>query len=163
MVDKRVFLSEIRMRRADESDCIDVFRWRNDPETRKNSVGGTEAVPFQNHKKWFVARLIDPDTRIYIGLYRKNKVGLMRFDIGPRHIIVTTNINPKFRGMGVGTRIMALTTGDIFRKFKRPIRAIIKNFNIASIRMCEKNGYRITRRTRDVTYMRYDGARVAER
>ncbi|MDP3789218.1 MAG: GNAT family N-acetyltransferase [Candidatus Omnitrophota bacterium] len=154
---RKDFLSSIKMRRADKSDCIDLFKWRNDPETRKNSVNGTDEVPLEDHIKWFKSKLKDPKTRLYIGISGKNKVGLMRFDIGGDIIKVGTNVNPAFRGMGVGSRIMDLTTGRIYREFKKLIVAEIRNDNIASIKMCAKNGYAIERKAKGITYMYFNG------
>jgi len=151
------FLSSIKMRSANKSDCMDLFKWRNDPETRKNSVKGADEVPLEDHIKWFKSRLRDPNTRLYIGVSGKNKIGLMRFDIGEDIIKVGTNVNPAFRGMGAGSRIMGLTTGKIYREFKKPIVAEIRDDNIASIKMCAKNGYVIERKIKGITYMYFNG------
>lgn len=147
------FLSSIKMRKVNRSDCMDLFNWRNDPDTRKNSVLSTDAVPLEDHKKWFASKIKDPSSRLYIGISGKDKVGLMRFDVEGDHVVVTTNINPAYRGMGIGTRIMGLTTGKTYEEFRKPIIAKIKNDNIASIKMCANNGYIITKRTKDITYM----------
>lgn len=151
------FLSGIKMRKANKSDCMDLFKWRNDPETRKNSVNGTDEVSLEDHIKWFKSRLKDPKTRLYIGISGKNKIGLMRFDIGEGIIKVGTSVNPAFRGMGAGSRIMGLTTGKIYREFERPIVAEIRDANIASIKMCRKNGYVIEKNTKGITYMYFNG------
>ena len=151
------FLSSIKMRRVNRSDCMDLFKWRNDPQTRKNSVTDTNEVPLKDHMKWFKSKLKDPNTRLYIWTSGRNKVGLMRFDIGKDIIKVGTNVNPAFRGMGAGSRIMGLTTGKIYREFKKNIVAEIRNDNIASIKMCAKNGYVIKRKARGITYMYFNG------
>lgn len=154
---KEAFLSSIKMRIVNEADCMDLFNWRNDPVTRKNSVSNTDAVPLEDHKKWFAVKLKDPHSRIYIGVAEKNKVGMMRFDVEDDHIVVTTHVNPLYRGIGVGTKIMALTTRDAYEKFKKPIIAKIRNDNVASIKMCAKNGYIIKEKTKDTTYMQFSG------
>ena len=150
---KSDFLSSIRMRLVNQSDCMDLFRWRNDPDTRKNSVLGADAVPIEDHKKWFASKLKNPSSRLYIGVSGKNKVGLMRFEIEKDNVIVTTNVNPAYRGMGVGTKIMNLTTVKVYKEFRKPIIAKIKNDNIASIKMCANNGYIVKKKTKEITYM----------
>ncbi len=114
-------------------------------------------VPLEDHKKWFAARLKDPHSRIYIGLAGKDKVGLMRFEGEDDHVVVTTNVNPLYRGMGVGTTIMGLATRDAYEELKKPIVAKIRNDNIASIKVCAKNGYVIREKTKDITYMYFTG------
>lgn len=160
MANRKGKLPAVRIRPAEESDCMDIFRWRNDPETRNNSVLSTDRVPLDTHKRWFAEKLRSSSSMIWIGVQGGKKVGLMRFDVEPKRVVVTVNVNPKYRGRGIGTKLVGMTTGRIFRLFGKPILAKIKSRNLASIRVFGINGYMVSRKTGEVIYMRYDRSRV---
>lgn len=163
MANRKRQLSAIRIRPADESDCMDIFRWRNDPETRNNSVLSTARVPLDTHKRWFAEKLRSSSSMIWIGVRGGRKVGLMRFDVEPKRVIVTVNVNPKYRGRGIGTKLVGITTDRVFRSVRKPILAKIRSHNLASIRVFGCNGYMISKRTGKITYMRYAGSRAEGR
>jgi RimJ/RimL family protein N-acetyltransferase len=85
----------------------------------------------------------------------RKKIGLMRLEIEDDRVLVGTNVNPAYRGMGVGSKIMGLTTRRVFEELGKSIVAEIRSDNIASIKMCAKNGYVIERQEKNITYMRY--------
>jgi hypothetical protein len=151
-------LSAIKIRKANKSDCMDLFEWRNDPLTRKNSINGSRKVSLEEHKKWFYSKLGKcSDTELFIAMLGKDKVGVMRFEIGEESILIGTNINPAFRGMGIGTRIMGMTMPGIYRKYKRPIMGELNNDNIASLKMCARNGFVVKEKKKRTTVIIFSG------
>lgn len=154
----RGVLSNIKMRRANNRDCLDIFKWRNDPETRKNSILNTKKISPEEHMRWFGSKVKDPNTRLYMAVSGNSKVGLMRFHIDKNSVLVGVNVNPLFRGMGIGTKIIGLATSRVFREIKRPIIAEVKNRNTASRKAFAKNGYVVKRKTKKITYMCFEGA-----
>ena len=60
-------------------DCPDLWEWRNDLETRRNSVVAEE-IPWSDHLRWFNASVANPDRLIFIGELSGNKCGMVRFD-----------------------------------------------------------------------------------
>src|SRR3990170_3077059 len=72
---------ELLLRRATINDCDDIFRWRNDEVTRKNSFN-SEIIPYEEHCRWLKKTLNDPSKLLFIGINENNeKCGVIRFDI----------------------------------------------------------------------------------
>ena len=142
---------QVKLRKARESDSFDIFSWRNDPETRKNSIAGGKKIPYENHKTWFEAKLKNTDTRIYVATWGKYKVGVLRFEIEKDFIEIGTNVNPAFRGKGFGTKIIGLGARKMYKETKKPVIARIKNDNVASIKMCAKNRFFLQKKENDIS------------
>ncbi|MBN2452718.1 MAG: GNAT family N-acetyltransferase [Candidatus Omnitrophica bacterium] len=147
----------VRMRRANEADCMDLFRWRNDPIMRRNSISGDAEVSLEDHKRWFAKKMKDPRSKLYIGIAGDRKVGMVRFDAGEDCAVISVSVDPAYRGMGLGSKMVGLTSAGALREFGKPIVARIKSDNMASIRIFAKNGYNIKDSANGVTCMCFDG------
>ena len=92
-------MKNIKIRNAINKDIKDIFLWRNDKNTRKNSFN-KNFIEFEEHKKWYLESLRDKKKIIYIGLNKEKKIGMTRFDyIQNNTFEVSINLNPKFRGV----------------------------------------------------------------
>jgi RimJ/RimL family protein N-acetyltransferase len=162
--------AQVLIRPAQQDDCDNLWHWRNDLVTRTNSLN-TEAVPFDQHCKWFEAVLSDPNQFLLLGVLVKPpspenqaKIGMVRFDVVPVNdfdcaiqkmvvgvskAIVSINLNPEFRGKGFSVPLLS----KAIEFFKQDIglassnnkisyiEATIKNENKASIKCFEKVGF----------------------
>ncbi len=54
------------LRRAEPRDEERLLAWRNDPATRESAFTPGVVDP-DTHRRWFRARLADPDSVIFIG------------------------------------------------------------------------------------------------
>ena len=134
----------IRLRKAAECDCLDVLSWRNHPEVRKNSFA-KEKIDRQKHEKWFLKRVKDKNTSIYIAETESlGKIGHIRFDIlKAKSARVNVNLNPLFFGMGLGNKIIMKGT-NLFLKENPNIKLVtaeILDENIASKKAFQKAKY----------------------
>ncbi|MDD5005724.1 MAG: GNAT family N-acetyltransferase [Candidatus Omnitrophica bacterium] len=144
---------KLKLRRAREEDCRDMWLWRNAPQIRKNFFN-MKIISWDTHKKWFYSRINSPRTHIYIACSGKDKIGLIRFDSNSDYISVSVNLNPVFLGKGLGTRIIKLGTQKILhgkKETNKPIIAKIKNDNIISQKAFFKAGYKLFKKTKDRT------------
>ncbi len=149
-------LSSIIIRKANRSDCLDIFRWRNDRVMRGNSILGPRKVTLSEHKRWFNEKLKDPSAIMYMAISRNRKVGFLRFNVQEDSVEISINVNPDFRGVGIGRKIITLSSEKVFKKIAIPIIARIKNNNVASKIAFKRCGYKHKNRDNKVTTLCFD-------
>ncbi|MBL8771318.1 MAG: GNAT family N-acetyltransferase [Phenylobacterium sp.] len=126
----------MRLRRATEADCVDLWRWRNDPVTRAMSRTSDE-VDLAAHTAWFRGALLNPSITLLIGETDDGKVGMVRFDHRDE-TEVSINLNPAFRGQGLSMALL----GQALESVAGAVFAEIKDENAASRRLFERAGFR---------------------
>ena len=132
----------INLRKVEITDINDMFEWRNHPDIRKNFFN-QEMVSRDEHEKWFMAKLNDPDITVYMAYHRKERIGSIRFESRDRVIKTSVMLNPDFLGKGLGPKVIKLGV-ERFIMEKNPdmqIIAEIKKDNVASIKAFEKAGF----------------------
>ncbi len=132
----------IYLTKAETTDINDIFEWRNHPDIRKNFFN-QELLSWGEHEKWFIAKLKDPDTTVYMAYYRKEKIGSIRFVANDYVIKTNVMLNPLFLGKGLGSRVIKLGVEKYIKEKTpdKPIVAEIKWDNIASIKSFQKACY----------------------
>ena len=133
----------IELRKAEMGDADMLLRWRNDRETRKNSLR-TGIVAYSDHMAWMEWALDDDLTEIFIGVHDEAPVGVIRFDNPVQHgtVEVSITIAPECRGKGYGRKL--LSVGGLYKRDDH-LLAIIKKENKQSIKMFERAGYTYVR------------------
>lgn len=131
----------MKLRRAHESDAIDILMWRNDPHTIA-MCGSSAAVLPGDHYRWFQKALADPNRVFFIAMEGSRNLGVIRFDKSGDDWAVSINLRPDERGKGYGSAILK---SGILRLSDQagavPLLADIKAVNTASIRIFEKCGF----------------------
>jgi len=133
----------INLTKAGITDINDIFEWRNHPDIRKNFFN-QELLSWDEHEKWFIAKLKDPAAAVYMAYYKKEKIGTIRFEASESAIKTSVMLNPLFLGKGLGSKVIKLGV-ERFIMEKKPdmqITAEIMEDNIASIIAFEKAGFR---------------------
>ena len=132
----------IEIREIQDDDINDLFNWRNHPEVRKNFFN-TNPISWDEHEKWFKAKIKDSYTSIYIACSGKDKVGSIRFEDKSDVIKVSIMLNPDFLGKGFGSEVIRLGTERFIKEKNpyKPIHAEIKRDNIASLKAFQKAGF----------------------
>ncbi len=127
---------KILVREVKQEDVSDVWRWRNDKIARANSLD-VRRISFQKHKSWFVRQLRNNKVKIYIATIKKMKIGMVRFDfVGKNTIEISINMNPTYRGKGLGKRVLKKMSKFMRQEYPRRIqKAIIKSANFVSERI----------------------------
>ena len=120
------------IRLAEKRDCLDLWKWRNDYKAVMNSISRS-VVPYQSHSKWFNRLINETDAEIFIAYDKKekNKIGMVRFERKLRKVSeVSININPHFRGKGLGREFLSRSIATFFKSkpgFVVKARVLIKN------------------------------------
>jgi len=133
----------INLRKAEIADANDIFEWRNHIEVRKNFFN-QEKLLWDKHKKWFMAKLKDPDTTIYMAHYRNEKVGTIRFEANDSVIKTSLMLNPDFLGKGFGSKVIKLGVEKFIMEKKPDMQIIaeIKSGNLSSIKAFQNAGFK---------------------
>jgi len=134
--------TSITLRNVEPSDCKRIWLWINDPLVRSVSFG-TQSIPLEDHKKWFLSALNDPRLVYYIALDKNARpVGQVRFKITSHEGIISVLIDPKCRGLSLGSRLIRNATEKLFAETEvDTVKALIKTGNERSHRAFIKAGY----------------------
>ena len=130
-------------RLATPEDSRRVFEWRNDPVTISTSRTRS-GVEWDGHQAWFPAQLEKPDTQCVIIEYEGSPMGVVWFRENRSGLFETSvNSNPDFRGRKLSVPMLREAMKFMRRQHSRPVRfsTEIKDDNIASIKMFERNGF----------------------
>ncbi len=147
---------QINTRPADIKDLKDIWLWRNNPLTIKQSKEGSK-ITLQEHTKWYKECIINDSNYIFISEdSKKNKLGMTRFDIDKKKssAIVSINLNPMFRGLGLGKDILQFGINAFRKSHKISLIAIIKKNNLASIKCFERCDFLIDRNDKELLFFR---------
>ncbi len=147
---KNNYVSGISFRKAEEKDCKNLFDWRCDPVTDSFSPG--LAPTFEGHKDWFAKSLVNSNREILIIENNDlNSLGTVRFDVMPKHesliqgkkiVVISININPAFRGRGVGKKSLNLAINYARDNLAvNIIQADIMPDNSVSVKLFKSSGF----------------------
>lgn len=128
------------VRRALEGDSAVLLAWRNDPQTRANSLQ-QGAVSEEEHEAWFAAKLEDPTTEIWIGEEDATPIGQVRLDLEEGDVaVVDIAVAPDRRGQGLGIRLLEMVVTQQSLPARR-MRAVVRRENAASRALFETAGF----------------------
>ena len=132
------------IRNAKLSDSDDILNWRNDATSRAMFID-SHLVSKSSHCKWFTNALNDESCYLYIGEKNKLKVGVARFNCDAHTLtsIVSINLNPKMRGLGLAANLLDLSIKKLpnFKHFL--FQATIKKENVISKKIFKKCGFKL--------------------
>lgn len=129
----------MKLRLATYEDWEMLLKWRNDPETRFNSITQSE-INEEEHKTWLKTIISNPDRELYIFEEDNRPVGTIRSDHrqGNTYMLSWT-IAPAERGRGYGTKMLTLFLEGRNGKYM----AEILESNSSSIKMVVKNNFKL--------------------
>jgi len=133
----------LQLRRVQSSDCVLIWEWANDGETRANSFSSA-VIPWEAHTHWFEQKLASGTCFFYVALDQAAiPLGQIRFDMQQGEAVVSTSVAPQFRGNGYGTLLIELGSAELFNTTDaRRIHAYVKPENQASVCAFLKAGYK---------------------
>jgi len=144
------------LRKVTRDDMDLLFQWANDPVVRANAFS-TEQIPYENHQKWFTARMKDPDTAMYLYLQDDVPVGQIRLDIADKEAEIDYSIAPEYRGKGYGKK-MLLHLETVVRESLPHIAVLlgkVKLENQSSRHAFLKAGFQETPSMEEMNYILY--------
>ena len=150
-------VSKLTIKNADTNDCIDIFNWRNNPESRKMFLISRK-VSWDEHKEWFKNSLLNPRKVLLICYDEiKEKVGIVRFDIENTQTLISINLNPSKRGRGLSSQCLTESIKFFVSNYnlKGRIVAIVKEENIRSVKSFKSSGFILTNKKNGKNYLEF--------
>lgn len=134
----------LRLRRAKESDCLQVWEWANAPDVRAVSFS-SEPIPWENHVQWFRSKLTDQNCLYYIAVNSDDQpVGQIRFDVKNKEAVISISLDITSRGKGYGSKLIHKASEYLQKNTKVDlIHAWVKQGNESSLRAFTKAGYKM--------------------
>jgi RimJ/RimL family protein N-acetyltransferase len=131
----------VTLRPATRADGRALWRWRNDPATRRASFDGRE-VTLEKHARWIDESLARSDRRIWIVTAAGLNVGMVRLDLEGPTASVSINLAPEARGRGLGPAALRALAAEAFGPLGlHTLRARVKRNNRASVGAFRKAGF----------------------
>ena len=114
----------------------------NDEAVRAQSLR-TEPIPFESHQAWFRARVGQHATRLYVARLGDARCGVSRLDAGdaPTAMWISLALNGAFRGRGLASKIIALTSEHAASMGAKQVRAHVRPTNVASAKAFSRAGF----------------------
>lgn len=130
----------LKYRNATLKDKKIVFDWSNEESVRLNSLNRKQ-INWQEHVKWFEAKILDKiHNKIFI-FYDKNPIGIVRLNIKKNIQQISFSIDKKYRGKGYGFRMIAQIVDDFPDK---EFLAEVRSSNYASHKIFLKNDFTVS-------------------
>ena len=148
----------INARLADEHDIKDIFGWRNDKNTRLQSHNSKE-ICWEDHEKWYKNSL--KNKNIYMLLCEesvdKSKIGIVRFNIYEDFSVISINLSPQMKGMGLGFSCLKNSISRFKNDYEyiKYLLAEIKIDNIPSIKTFEKVGFIFEKKSNNINQYKF--------
>jgi UDP-2,4-diacetamido-2,4,6-trideoxy-beta-L-altropyranose hydrolase len=134
--------TRLHLRPALAEDCRRVWEWSNEPAVRAASFR-SEPIPWDEHCRWFAARLEDEHCRFYIAA-NDGPVGQVRFALaGDGAAVISASVDAALRGRGLGGALILAACERFFSETRAVrVRALIKPENTASFQAFDHAGFR---------------------
>lgn len=124
----------ITLRQVNINDAKNLLKWKNEQDTRNNSIVSTQPITLVNHMEWLKKTLADPNISFYIIDINGEPAGDVRLNYSDNETEISIRMDKKYRGMGLATQVIGMFHGHLIAK--------IVAHNIPSMRVFIANGYR---------------------
>lgn len=138
---------DLHLRLASPDDADLLLAWRNDPVTRQASHSTAE-VTADEHAAWLQRALENPKRQIFMAMEGDEAVAMVRADQDDGVYELSWSVAPSQRGRGLGKRAVRLLAD----RLEGPLRAEVKEGNVASQRIAESVAMRLERQQDGVLY-----------
>ena len=132
----------LSLRKAEATDLMLYFEWRNEPAVIANSLSHN-AVTLRDHRRWFQRKVNDSMACLYVIEVDSVPAGQIRFELAGTQATVHYSLDAGFRGRGLATPSMrrALLALRLEKSDLSDVVAEVKPANIASSRVFERLGF----------------------
>lgn len=138
-----IISSCFRFQNVRTKDRKQIYQWSNAPEVRAISFN-TEPIKWADHCKWFAKKLKDPKCLFFKIKWLNHSIGQIRFELNGRTANISVSLGRKYRGQGLGTQAIRLSTKKIFNLVPRifSVDAFVRGENKSSVNAFLKAGFK---------------------
>jgi pseudaminic acid synthase len=130
----------VTLRRATSDDAARLLAWRNDPQTRANSITN-DLVTREQHEAFLARSLSAQDRWLFVG-EAGLPVGTIRLDIdGAAAMEVSLTVAPDARGKGYSVALLRAVEAEALKLGAVQLVAVLRPDNLHSKRAFEAAGY----------------------
>lgn len=148
---------KILIRQARLKDVKIIWQIRNGRPIRRNSRN-SEKIIFASHQAWFKDQYFtNRRNYCFIVEYKTQVAGYCRFDWSENNYTASLAVKPLFHGLGLGN--ILLNKSLKYLKTAKTILAEIKQENLASIKLFQKNGFEIFFQDKKFFYLKFNKSR----
>lgn len=131
------------IRKAKILDLKKTFEWANYKDVIKNSIGRNSKVSLYEHTAWFKKYIRSKNHLLFIALYKRKKIGMVRFDKKKNEFFISYTIDKKYRNKNFSSKMIS----NVIRKMKISnkklvIKAEIKSENLPSNKLIKRAGFK---------------------
>jgi RimJ/RimL family protein N-acetyltransferase len=149
----------VTLRPASAADCRQIWRWRNDAQTRRASLDPAP-IPLATHERWFARSLESPARKLYVVVAGGRDAGVVRLDLDGGRASVSIHLAPERRGQGLGPAALAALADLAFGALGvDELVASVKRDNRASLSAFARAGFSVAATGAVVTLARARGRR----
>ena len=141
-------LNNLNYKEVTLEDKEQLYIWAIDEQTRKNAINQKE-ISYEEHLNWFNSKLKLKNKKYFILKNEITSLGLLRLDKIDGYWNISYLVGKKYRGFGLGEKIIEKA---ILEKNGLPLRAVVKEKNIASVKIFEKYMFTVINSNELITY-----------
>lgn len=131
---------EIKVRLAQLNDAQRIWEIRNEPAALAVAAS-QDVIPLAQHVNWFNDKYFTNKGSVcFVAEADKNLVGYSRFDLDKNKYTNSIAVASSMHGKGIGTLLLKQSIEQL--KSVSPIHAEVRKYNLASIKMFERVGFR---------------------
>lgn len=152
-------VAQLILRKATLEDAETLFSWRNDPETRMNSLC-SEEIDLAKHHSWLKNALTQQSRQLFIAEINAEPVGTVRADRqdNSTYWLISWTVAPRFRAKGIG----AFMVQKLLKFIKAPVEAHVKKNNIASQKIALQSGLELITCENDILIYRSHQKKISK-
>ncbi|MBI2676555.1 MAG: GNAT family N-acetyltransferase [Candidatus Yanofskybacteria bacterium] len=130
---------ELTVRPAQLGDAQRIWEIRNEPASLAVAAS-QDMIPLAQHVAWFNNKYFeDKDNVCFVAEVNQNVVGYSRFDLSGDHYLNSIAVSSSMHGKGIGTLLLGQSVAQL--KTDKPIHAEVRKYNLASVKIFERNGF----------------------
>lgn len=126
----------INLRKVTIEDAGNLLKWKNEEDTRKNSIVTGEMIKLEDHLVWLKKTLEDPSIDFWIIEDDGLPMGDLRLNHGRTETEISIRLDKASRGKGLATAVVGMV------ECSNKLVAKIVAHNLASMRVFISNGYK---------------------
>ena len=133
-------IDQLILRPAQEDDAMLYFNWANEPEVRRQAIN-SNPIQWSQHKHWFLRKIADPKSYLYVLQAGELPVGQIRFDLQHEEALIDYALDPLVRGRGWATCLVVMGAQLLRANEPLILRAEVKTGNPASRAVFKRLGF----------------------